>query len=127
MGTVETLVASSVVEEWKHSREFYIDGTWVNPIVPKNYPVLNPATEEQIATISLGSEADVDKAVAAATRAFDVYSETTVQERIALLKRIVEVYRGRMKAMAETISAEMGAPISLSRTAQAPSGMAHFS
>jgi len=127
MGATETVVTPTTVEGLRHSRQFYIDGTWVGPAVANDYPVINPATEEQIGTISLGSAADVDKAVAAATRAFESYSETTITERMEILKRIVEVYRAHMKTMAETISAEMGAPISLSRAAQAPSGMAHFS
>ena len=110
----------------KDCRYFYIDGKWVNPANPRDFIVLNPATEQPIATISLGSAADVEKAVAAAKRAFESYAETTVHERAALLRRIIEVYRSRMNEMAETISLEMGAPISLSRAAQAPAGLAHF-
>jgi aldehyde dehydrogenase (NAD+) len=67
-------------------REFYIDGRWVQPNEPRDFAVVNPATEERIATISLGSRADVDKAVAAAKRAFATFSETTVEERLALLQ-----------------------------------------
>jgi aldehyde dehydrogenase (NAD+) len=89
--------------------------------------VTNPATEEYIATISLGTAADVDKAAAAARRAFDSYSETTVDERLALLERIIEVYESKIDEMAETISHEMGSPISLSRAAQAPAGLTHLS
>src|SRR5213079_2248318 len=88
--------------------------------------VLNPATEQPIATISIGGAADVEKAVAAAKRAFESYCETTVHGRLALLERIIEVYRSKLSEMAETISLEMGAPISLSRTAQAPVGLAHL-
>ena len=62
----------------KDCRKFYIDGKWVAPTQPHDFPVVNPATEEQIATISLGSAADVDKAVAAAKRTFDTFSETTL-------------------------------------------------
>src|SRR5947207_13877486 len=80
-----------------------------------------------MATISLGSAADVEKAVAAAKRAFESYPETTVHERVALLERIIEVYRSKLNQMSETISFEMGAPISLSRAAQAPAGLAYFS
>jgi aldehyde dehydrogenase (NAD+) len=110
----------------KDCRQFYINGTWVNPTKPHNFPVINPATEEAIATISLGSPADVDRAVAAAKKAFDSFSETTVEQRLAILQRIVEVYQSRLDEMAQTISLEMGAPISLSRAAQAPAGLAHF-
>src|SRR5580700_10668423 len=110
----------------KDCRQFYIDGKWVNPIHAHDFSVVNPATEEPIATITLGSAVDVDRAVAAAKRAFESYSETTLKDRLALLARIIEVYRLRMDEMAETISREMGAPISLSRAAQAPAGLAHL-
>jgi aldehyde dehydrogenase (NAD+) len=105
---------------------FYIDGKWVDPIETRDLEVINPASERPVATISLGSAADVDLAVAAAKRAFESYSETTVQDRLALLTRIVEVYKSKMDEMAQTISQEMGAPISLSRAAQAPAGLAHL-
>ncbi len=110
----------------KDCRQFYIDGKWVSPAKTHDLEVINPATEEAIATISLGSAVDVDRAVAAAKRAFESYSETTLKDRLALLKRIAEVYQSRMPKMAETISREMGAPISLSRAAQAPAGLAHL-
>jgi len=111
----------------KDCRQFYIDGKWVEPSQARDFVVVNPATEEPIATISMGSAADVDKAVAAAKRAFESYSETTVKDRLALLARIIEVYQSRMDQMAETISQEMGAPIGLARAAQAPAGLAHLS
>src|SRR5438034_685730 len=111
----------------KDCRYFYIDGKWVSPAKPRDFMVLNPATEQPIATISLGSAADVEKAVGAAKRAFASYAETVVQERVALLERIIEIYRSKLDEMAETISLEMGALISLSRAAQAPAGLAHFS
>jgi aldehyde dehydrogenase (NAD+) len=107
-------------------RRFYIDGKWVDPIETHDFEVINPASEGGIATISLGGEADVYRAVAAAKRAFESYSETTVQDRLALLTRIVEVYKSKIEEMAQTISQEMGAPISLSRSAQAPAGLAHL-
>src|ERR1700734_4039375 len=110
----------------KNCRQFYIDGKWVEPIEAHDFAVINPATEQPVATISLGGAADVDRAVAAAKRAFESYSETTVQDRVALLTRIVEVYKSRVEEMAQTISQEMGAPISLSRAAQAPAGLAHL-
>ncbi len=110
----------------KDFRQFYIDGQWVDPAEAHDFTVINPATEEAIATISLGSSTDVDRAVAAAKRAFESYSETTPGERLALLHRVLEVYQSKMDQMAETISQEMGAPISLSRKAQAPAGLAHL-
>ncbi len=110
----------------KDCRHFYIDGKWINPIKAHDFEVINPATEEPIATISLGGAADVDRAVAAATRAFDTYSETTLGTRLAFLRRIIEIYQSKIEEMAQTISLEMGAPISLSRAAQAPAGRRHL-
>src|ERR1019366_9200280 len=110
----------------KDCRQFYIDGQWVDPAKAHDFTVINPATEEPIATISLGSSADVDHAVAAAKRAFESYSETTPDERIALLRRLTEVYQARMNEMADVISQEMGAPTTLARKAQAPAGLAHL-
>ena len=110
----------------KDCRQFYIDGKWVRPIHEHDFAVINPANEEPIATISLGSAADVDKAVAAAKKAFDSYSETTVDERRGFLRRIIEVYQAKADEMAETISLEMGAPLAFSRAAQVGSGLAHF-
>jgi aldehyde dehydrogenase (NAD+) len=110
----------------KDCRQFYIDGKWVAPKKPHDFPVVNPATEATIATISLGSAADVELAVAAAKRAFATFSETTPAERLALLQRIIEVYQAKYEEMAETISQEMGAPIWLSRAAQAAAGLGHF-
>ncbi len=110
----------------KECRQFYIDGEWVGPIKPHDFIVINPANEEPIATISLGNAADVDKAVAAARKAFKSYSETSPDDRLVFLQRIIEVYRSKIDEMAETISQEMGAPITLSRAAQAPVGLSHF-
>ena len=110
----------------KDCRQFYIDGQWVDPAKAHDFTVINPATEEPIGTISLGSSADVDRAVAAAKRAFESYSETSRDERLALLRRVLDVYQSKMDQMAETISLEMGAPISLSRRAQAPAGLGHL-
>ena len=110
----------------KDCRQFYIDGKWVDPAKVDDFPVINPANEEPLATISLGSSADVDHAVAAAKHAFESYSETSPDERLALLRRIIDVYQSKMAEMAETISLEMGAPISLARKAQAPAGLGHL-
>jgi aldehyde dehydrogenase (NAD+) len=110
----------------KDCRQFYIDGHWINPVKAHDFPVVNPATEVTIATISLGGSEDVDKAVAAARKAFETFSETTVTQRLELLKKIIDVYRSKMDEMAETISEEMGAPISLAKAAQAPVGLAHL-
>jgi aldehyde dehydrogenase (NAD+) len=107
-------------------RQFYIEGKWVNPTESRDWEVINPSNEEPIATISLGSAADVDKAVAAAKKAFESYSQTAVAERVALLQRVIEVYKAKSEEMAETISLEMGCPLSLSRAAQVAAGLGHL-
>jgi aldehyde dehydrogenase (NAD+) len=106
--------------------QFYIDGKWVDPVTPKTLDVINPATEEPIGQISLGSKADVDKAVRAARKAFETFSRTTKEERLALLQKILEVYQRRYGEFVETISLEMGAPLGLSKAAQAATGVAHL-
>jgi aldehyde dehydrogenase (NAD+) len=108
------------------SREFYIDGKWVKPRKAHDMPVLNPATEDPITTISLGAKADVDDAVAAARRAFPSFSTTTREERLALLAAIMGAYQQHYEEMAETISKEMGAPMGLSKSAQAAAPIAHL-
>ncbi len=105
---------------------FYIDGKWVAPATPKTLDVIDPANEEAYARISLGSKADVDKAVGAARRAFETWSRTTRGERLALFQKIVEAYQKHYAEMAETISHEMGAPLGFSKAAQAACGLAHF-
>jgi len=110
----------------KDCREFYIDGRWVRPVHEHDFPVTNPATEEPIATISLGTAADVNKAVAAAKKAFESYSETTVDRRREFLRRIIEMYQSKADEMAETISLEMGAPLLFSKAAQVGAGLAHL-
>jgi aldehyde dehydrogenase (NAD+) len=110
----------------KDCRQFYIDGKWVDPTEAHDFTVINPANEEPIATISLGSPADVGRAVAAARRAFESYSETSPDQRLALLRRIIEIYQSKIGEMADTISQEMGAPSSLARKAQAPAGLGHL-
>jgi aldehyde dehydrogenase (NAD+) len=106
--------------------KFYIDGKWVEPASPKTEDVINPANEEAIARISMGSAADVDKAVAAARRAFETFSRTTKEERLALLQKILEAYQNRYGDIVEAISKEMGAPLGLSKNAQAAMGIAHI-
>jgi aldehyde dehydrogenase (NAD+) len=110
----------------RNCRKFYIDGEWVPPVHANDLSVQNPATGEPIATISMGTAGDVDRAVAAAKRAFESYQETTVEQRVELLQRIINIYKARSEEMAQAISLEMGAPITLARRAQAPSGMAHL-
>jgi aldehyde dehydrogenase (NAD+) len=106
--------------------KFYINGEWVAPLEPRRHAVINPATEEPVAEISLGSARDVDKAVAAARAAFPAYSRSSKEERLALLQKIVEAYKARYDELAQTITKEMGAPAWLANRAQAAVGMAHL-
>jgi aldehyde dehydrogenase (NAD+) len=110
-----------------HHNEFFINGKWVQPKGDRTIDVINPATEQVAATIALGNKEDVDLAVEAARNAFVTYSQTTREERIALLERVMEVFMKRLPDIAEAISIEMGAPAKLAKTAQAPSGIGHFS
>jgi aldehyde dehydrogenase (NAD+) len=110
----------------KDCRKFYINGAWVNPEEHHDFLVTNPATEEPVGTISLGTSRDVDKAVASASKAFGSYAESAVEERLEYLSRVVKGYESRSEEMAQAITAEMGCPISLSRKAQVPAGAAHF-
>ena len=93
--------------------KFYIDGQWVDPITAKTAEVINPATEAVSGTISLGSAADVDKAVAAARRAFATWGETSVKDRLDLLETMLAAYLKRERELGEAVTEEMGAPISL--------------
>jgi aldehyde dehydrogenase (NAD+) len=106
--------------------KFFIDGQWVDPVELKTLDVINPATEEVCGRIALGSAADVDKAVKAARRAFESWSQTSREERIDLLQRILAEYQKRFGDLATAVTEEMGAPASLAQRAQVPSGMAHL-
>jgi aldehyde dehydrogenase (NAD+) len=106
--------------------KFYINGEWVDPAEPKPFDVINPATEEVCARISLGSEADVDRAVAAAKAAFATFGVSSREERLALLERCIEVYQARYQDMADAIREEMGAPKGLAEKAQAHTGLGHL-
>lgn len=105
---------------------FYIDGKWVAPTKPRTHDVINPANEEPVGRISLGTADDVNKAVAAAKKAFETFSQTSVDERKALLDKIIAIYQRRLPEMAETISMEMGAPMPLANAAQAPAGLGYL-
>jgi aldehyde dehydrogenase (NAD+) len=109
------------------NRQFYIDGAWVDPIEPKELKVINPATEEVAGVISMGSSKDVDRAVMAARRAFDSFSRSTPAERLALLERMLAAYKAHYDEIAQAISIEMGAPITLSKGSQTGIGVGHIS
>lgn len=104
----------------------YIDGAWVDSDGGTRHEVINPATEAACTEITLGSDADVDKAVAAAKAAFAGWSTTGIDERVALLEKVVAEYQARMGDMADAISTEMGCPISVAKTAQVGAGLRHF-
>ena len=108
-------------------RKFYIGGTWVEPSTADTLDVVNPATEEVIGAIAMGAQDDADAAVAAAKAAFESFSATSREERVALLERICAGYAARAADLAAIVSAEMGAPMSLAVQAQVPSGLAHLS
>jgi aldehyde dehydrogenase (NAD+) len=107
--------------------QFYIDGKWVDPVTPKTLDVENPATEEVAGKISMGSAADVDKAVKAARKAFDSWSQTSREERLEVLGRILAEYQKRFGDLATAVTEEMGAPSSLAQRAQVPIGLGHLS
>ena len=111
----------------KDLRNFYINGQWVQPLQTQDLAVENPATEESLAIISLGASGDVDLAVAAAKAAFPIYSQYSVEQRIALMEKLLDVYMARYDEMASAISMEMGAPISFATEAQAGCGHGHIS
>src|SRR5262245_15188778 len=106
--------------------KFYIDGAWQEPLSSKTLPVTNPATEEALYEVALGSAKDVDKAVAAARRAFETFSLTTREQRVALLGKIIDAYKRRMKDIGAAISDEMGAPLGFAERFQAGAGLGHF-
>jgi aldehyde dehydrogenase (NAD+) len=109
------------------SLQHYIEGRWVAPVVMgERFPVIDPATESQVAEICMGSAADVDLAVAAACRAFPGFSATPLEARLDTLRRINEVFKRRFDEMADAITTEMGAPRDMAREAQAASGPGHI-
>ena len=104
----------------------YIDGSWVDSEGGVGHPVVSPGTEDTCSQIVLGTAADVDRAVVAARQAFESFGQTTREERMALLERVIEAYKARIPDIAEAIAVEMGCPISTASTAQAGSGVAHL-
>jgi aldehyde dehydrogenase (NAD+) len=110
----------------REHRQFYINGQWVDPVTPNDFDVVNPATEEVCAQISLGSEEDVDRAVAAARAAFESFSRTSREERVELLESCVEIYQKYYNDIADAIREEMGAPKELAAGSQAYCGLGHL-
>lgn len=110
----------------KHALQFYIDGAWVEPAGDARLAVIDPCTEAPFAEIALGDARDVERAVAAAKRAFPAFSQTDPAERIALVRRILDVYLTRYDEIADTISREIGAPRPFAREWQAGLGRRHL-
>ena len=106
--------------------QFFIGGRWVEPARPQTLDVIDPSTEQPFTRIAAGSAADVDRAVAAARAAFDGWSQTSREERLALLGRILDHYNRRADDLAEAVSREMGAPLPFARDAQVWAGRVHL-
>lgn len=107
-------------------KKFYINGDWVTPNSKNEFPVSNPANNSQVGTIILGNKADVDNAVAAAKEAFKTYAKTTKEDRLKLLSNLLKITKERFEELAQAITTEMGAPITMSREAQADAGIGHL-
>ncbi|SNS66585.1 aldehyde dehydrogenase family protein [Sphingopyxis indica] len=110
----------------QHFKQNFIGGQWVDSKGGKPHDVINPATEEPASTIILGTAADVDDAVAAAKEAYKSWSQTSREERLEILGRIVEEYKKRAGDLAKSMAAEMGAPVSFAATAQVGAGIGGF-
>jgi len=110
----------------KNLTKFYIDGAWVEPHSTDRLKVLNPATEGQVGSVAMGDAMDVNRAVAAASKAFESFSQTSKAERLALLHRLKEVTEARFEDLAQAMSLEMGAPISMAREAHADAAVGHL-
>lgn len=109
-----------------HALQFYIDGAWVDPAEPRRLTVIDPSTEEPCGEIAIGSAEDVNKAVAAARRAFESFSLISREERLALLRRLQIIYERRLDELGAVISREMGAPLPFAREWQAGIGLRHL-
>lgn len=107
-------------------RKYYIGGRWVTAQSGVEHVMVDPSTERPIGTVALGDTHDVDAAVAAAQTALSSWAATDPAERIALIRRMREIYAARGEEMARAISEEMGAPIELARTRQAPAAIGHM-
>ena len=110
----------------ENNLNFYIDGQWKKPNSTDTTPVINPSTEEEIAPVAMGNAADVDDAVAAAKKAFPAWSAKPLEERLALLERLLEIYKERNDELGDILAQEMGAPKVIARTQQAACGASHL-
>ena len=112
--------------ELADKRKFYIDGAWVDPAAARDLEVIDPTTEEPFAVISVGGQADTDRAVAAAKAAQPGWAATPPAERLAFAERLLDVYKRRNDDVAHAMTCEMGAPTDMSRNDQADSGSFHI-
>lgn len=110
----------------KELTKFYINGEWVEPIGARQVDVINPATEQAVAKISMAGREDVERAVAAAKAAFETFSQTSREERLELLNKLAAAYKERYAEMAEAITLEMGSPAALAQKAHAATGLGHI-
>jgi aldehyde dehydrogenase (NAD+) len=104
----------------------YIDGAWLDPADEQTIELVDPATEKAIAAVPRGSAVEVDRAVAAARKAFPAFSATTPEARIALLKAVQAIYARREEDLAQAVCSEIGAPYPLSRYGHVAAGPAHL-
>ena len=109
-----------------NKRQFYINGQWTNPSVANDFDIIDPSTEDVVGVISLGGQADTNSAVAAAKAAFPSWSQTSKEDRLILLEKLLQVYKARQEEMAQAISLEMGAPQKLARAQQVGAGIWHL-
>lgn len=107
-------------------RKFFIDGNWIDPVEQHDFKVLNPKNAQPIALISMGQPADMEHAISAAKKAFNSYSQTTIAERLTLLERLLSIYERRYDEMVNTITLELGAPVTMSAEQQAHTGLGHL-
>ncbi|WP_299608951.1 aldehyde dehydrogenase family protein [uncultured Tateyamaria sp.] len=107
-------------------RDFYIGGQWVAPLNGTDHHVIDPSTEEPTVVISLGGTEDAEAAIAAAKAAFPAWMATPVEDRIALVEKLIKVYEARGEDLAQAMSTEMGAPLDMARSQQVGAGTYHL-
>ena len=110
----------------RDKKKFYINGQWVSPIIHNNFDVVDPSTEDVCAIISLGSSADTNLAVKCAKQSFETWKESSKEERIKLLEKLLEIYNSRWDDMTNAISIELGCPKDWCPANQTSSGASHI-
>ena len=107
-------------------KKFYINGEWVEPHIPNDHKVIDPSNEEPYVTISLGGTEDTNKAVSAAKNSFNTWKNSSKEERLTLLEKLLKIYISRSDEMTKAISIELGAPMDWASSAQMASGQSHI-